>query len=408
VLGWEDGYWYNESIDVDQSDGLSAAEREAFVARTMARVEYLRGLEYTDTVPVSVVSRAEYRETTPFSPNTSEWDEQSWEALFLVGEETTVDGTLGALYGSNVFGFYSPREERIVVVSDSSRPALSRATLAHELVHALQDQQFGLPPGRPTRDGALARNGLVEGDARLVEQLYQRNCRDGTWECVAGGGGGSGGPPANPGVLRSILQPYSDGPTLVAHLREQGGWAAVNDAYDAVPASTEQVIHPEKYPDEQPRAVAVPDRSNSQWGPVDHEPRANTLGEASLYVMLLSTHVIREREFESGTGPYSYFNYSHPRTDGWGGDSLVPYTDGTDAGYVWAIEWDTEADAEQFASSYRLLLRLEFGAVRVDDGVYVVRDGPYADAFRLTRTGDRVVVVNAPTAEDLPAVHRPQ
>ena len=39
VLGWEDGYWYSESIDVDQSDGLSDEEIDAYVARAMARVE---------------------------------------------------------------------------------------------------------------------------------------------------------------------------------------------------------------------------------------------------------------------------------------------------------------------------------------------------------------------------------
>ncbi|MDX1748601.1 MAG: hypothetical protein R3324_21930, partial [Halobacteriales archaeon] len=28
-LGWENGYWYNESITVDQSDGLSDEELDA-------------------------------------------------------------------------------------------------------------------------------------------------------------------------------------------------------------------------------------------------------------------------------------------------------------------------------------------------------------------------------------------
>ncbi|MFC7135716.1 hypothetical protein ACFQRB_02125 [Halobaculum litoreum] len=73
-LGWEAGYWYNESIDVNQSDGLDAAEREAFVARTMARVERVRGLEFRESVPVEVISRAEYRERAVFggerSPST--------------------------------------------------------------------------------------------------------------------------------------------------------------------------------------------------------------------------------------------------------------------------------------------------------------------------------------------------
>jgi hypothetical protein len=41
----------------------------------------------------------------------------------------------------------------------------------------------------------------------------------------------------------------------------------------------------------------------------------------------------------------------------------------------------------------------------VTDDVVVVRDGPFADAFRVTRDGDTVTVVNAPTVADLGGVH---
>jgi hypothetical protein len=412
-LGWEAGYWYNESIAVNQTDGLDPAEREAFVARTMARVERIRGLEFEASVSVEVLSREAYRDGNAFSPSSDEWDEQTWEALLLVGEDETVADAFDALYGSNVLGYYSPSRGEIVVVSDSPTPAVDRATLAHELVHALQDQQFGLPPGAATRDGALARNGLVEGDARYVERLYVGRCASGEWECVATPprGGAGGGPPPNEGVLLTVLQPYSDGPTFVDALRARGGWDAVNAAYDRVPESTEQVIHPERYPDEAPVDVAVPDRSNGRWRPVDHAPQANTLGEASLYVMLREGGVVPGTHIDRGTGAYSYYNYSHPRSDGWGGDSLVPYTDGSDAGYVWALEWDSERDAREFASGYETALKLRQGARVVDRRgatvTLVVDAGPFADAFRVTRDGTRVVIVNAPTVDALDGVRAP-
>jgi hypothetical protein len=413
VLGWEAGYWHNESIAVNQSDGLDPAEREAFVARTMARVEYIREREFTEPVPVEVVSRAEYREQNVFRAPDSAWAEQQWEALFLIDEETSVSETFSTLYGSNVLGYYSPSEDRIVVVSDSPTPAMDRATLAHELVHALQDQVFGLPPGQPTRDGSLARNGIVEGDARYVELLYERRCADGEWDCVPTPDRESSGPAPNRGVLLTVLQPYADGPTLVHELRQRGGWDAVDAAYETLPASTEQTIHPERYPDEEPRTVRVPDRSNGAWRPIDHDPATETLGEASIYAMFWANHIVRDEELTTGTGRFSYYNYSHPRSDGWAGDAFVAYTNGSDGrhgyGYVWATEWDSEAEAEQFRSSYVLLLKLRHGAALVDgtDDVYEVTEGPYADAFRVTRTGDRVVIVNAPRVADLVRVHRP-
>jgi hypothetical protein len=428
-IGWEAGYWYNESIDVDQSDGLDEAERARFVARTMARVEHLRGLEFQESVPVEVLTREEYRETVTFARPSSAFDEQVWEAQFLVGEDALVNETFDALYGGNVLGYYSPGEGAIVLVSDAGSPVVDRGTLAHELVHALQDQTFGLPPSQPTRDGDLARDGLVEGDARYVEQLYQRRCQNDDWACVpTPPRESSDGAPVNRGVLRTVLFPYSDGPTLVHDLRRRAGatgtgtgtggvdangtlqppghWRLVNDAYDRLPASTEQVIHPSAYPDEPVRRVSVPDRSDAGWAPVDPE-RVERLGEASLYVMLLDHHVIREESFRTRTGAFSYYNYSHPRTDGWAGDVFVPYTDGDSYGYVWALEFDTAADAEQFASSYRLLLSLRIGARTPDATTLIVDDGPYADAFRVTQTGDRVVVVNGPDRQSLDRIYAP-
>ena len=41
-LGWEAGYWYDDPLPVNATDGLNESEREAAVARTMARVERIR------------------------------------------------------------------------------------------------------------------------------------------------------------------------------------------------------------------------------------------------------------------------------------------------------------------------------------------------------------------------------
>jgi len=40
--------------------------------------------------------------------------------------------------------------------------------------------------------------------------------------------------------------------------------------------------------------------------------------------------------------------------------------------------------------------------------VYVVPDGGFADAFRLERDGDMVVVTNAPTVSDLEQIRTPR
>ena len=455
-LGWESGVRWNESIAVNQSDGLDAAEREALVARTMARVERLRGLEFRDSVPVEVIDRAEYRNRSVFDGDRSaaydEWHDQVWEAPLLVGEDRDVADEFDALYGGAVQGYYSPGNDRIVVVSDAADPRIDRATLAHELVHALQDQHFGF--GRAdSRDAALAGRGLTEGDARYVEIRYERRCSaasergsetsaatgtaadsetaaadpgtatagdtevgsesDAGWDCVPRPSrSGGGGEPVNGGLFAYIYQPYADGPAFVHRLRERGGWAAVNAAYDDRPASTEQTIHPERYPGETPASVAVPDRSTGDWGRFDLDRESERLGETGLFAMF------RHRDYagdgyREGDLPYSSRNYSAAPADGWAGDRLVPYRrgDGPDAafGYVWAIRFDDEREAREFRRAYRAMLELRLGArvVDRDAGVYRVPQGPFADAFRIERDGRRVVITNAPTVEALDGVRDP-
>ncbi|SFH02793.1 hypothetical protein SAMN04488063_3619 [Halopelagius inordinatus] len=406
-IGWESGYWYNESIDVDQSDGLNATERDAFVARTMARVERVRGLEFEESVDVDVLTRAEYREQSGGDGEAAGpgWNDQLWEALLLVGEDRTVESVFDDLYGDAVLGYYSPSEERIVVVSDAENPVIDRATLAHELMHALQYQQFDVRGAPRTLDGRLAEDGLVEGDARYVERLYEERC-DGEWDCVSRPDREIPRDDFDRGVYLTIYAPYSEGPTFVRSLRDRGGWDAVDAAYANHPASTEQILHPEAYPDDRPVEVAVPDRAADPWSRFDREPVGSTVGEAPIFVMLLRRGAIPSATLERDTGAYSRYNYEANASAGWAGDAVVPYrSDGGEFGYVWATEWETKRDAAEFSAAYETALRTGLNATRAGPNTFVVEDGPYADAFRVTRRGTRVTVVNAPTRGQLDAVH---
>ena len=405
-LGWEAGYWFDESLDLNATDGLNASEREAVVARTMARVERLRGLEFESAVPVTVVDRETY--LADENVTATAFEEAVWEALLLVGEDRSVEAVFESFYGASVQGSYVPSEDRIVVVSDAARPTLDRRTLAHELVHALQDQHFGsVFEGREglTRDEWVARQGLIEGDAGYVEDLYERRCEDG-WACLPR-------PPAGPGasldddmgVYVAAYQPYSDGPAFVHRLRERGGWAAVDAAYADPPTSSAQVIHPDRYPNWSARDVRIPDRSGANWTRFDRSPPGTTVGEASLFATVWANGGTETFHLQRPTRPHRAYNYTHPTTDGWVGDRLVPYRNGTETGYVLRTEWATTGDAAAFAIAYRDLLRTRRGAERRGGDVLVVPAGPYADAYRVTRNGTTVTITNAPTAGALDGVH---
>lgn len=399
-IGHQGGYSATDELDVTTDDGLNASEREAAVHRTMARVESIRGLAFERDVSVRVISRDEYREERTqfgFSPtNHSEWNEQVWEAMFLVDESTNATDAVSEVYQGAVLGYYS--EGEIVIVSDSETPRIDPFTLAHELTHALQDQQLTLENDTNTQDARLAANGLIEGDANAVEYEYENRCRD-SWSCLPRPDRTLDDSDRNLGVYMTISMPYAEGPGFVEALSERGGQEAVNDAYETFPQSTEQIIHPTKYPDESPESVRIEDRSTDGWQRFDVSPQGETVGEASIYTMFRTNGVI-DRPTD---GPE---NYSHPISTGWAGDRIVPYnnTEGQD-GYVWKTKWDTERDAQQFAEGYERLL--ERNNARNASGTRVIPESnSYADAFRVDHDGRTVTIVNAPTTDELDRVHR--
>ncbi len=398
-LGWENGYWYDDPIAVNASDGLNDSERAAVLARQMARLEHVRNLEFEESVELRVVTRAEYRRSRGGGSGGAgdQWNNQVWEGLFLVGEDTSTDEAFNTTLGSSVLGFYRAGSNEVVIVSDREDPVIDRGTLVHELVHALQDQQFGLDGAPDTQDRQLARNSVVEGEANLLEDRYESRCGD-QWECVetvprAGSGGGS----VNRGLLLVVLTPYVRGPDFVGTVQRRDGWRAVDDLHREYPASTKQVLDPEAASDWTPVDVTVPDRSTGEWRRFDHDPVADTVGQASIHAMFFQNGV------EAAT--VERYSYAHPAARGWTGDSLVPYRNGDRFGYVWETAWESETQARQFEAAYRALLESE-GAEFRDGNVAVVPEvSPYGDAFRVTRDGTRVRIVNAPTVEELPAVH---
>ena len=78
-----------------------------------------------------------------------------------------VQGQTSTLYAA----FYSSEDKKITLIGNPEE-----AIVVHELVHALQDQHFDLTSYREeviSTDEALAKSGLVEGDATIAELRYE-------------------------------------------------------------------------------------------------------------------------------------------------------------------------------------------------------------------------------------------
>jgi hypothetical protein len=220
---------------------------------------------------------------------------------------------------------------------------LYEMTLAHELDHALEDQVFGLDDGRLGGGGdrALAYTALVEGSATALMQRYVGG-RFGAEELLGGFAASAfqdtGSLP--PFLTAQLVFPYVSGERFVDGLLALGGggWRVVDAALRFhPPASTEQVLHPDKYVAvEQPVAVELgaPLRAlGTGWRSLS----AGTFGEWQTLKLLARA---------GGTAAAG-------AAAGWGGDRYALLERGGEHALVMRWRWDTTADADEFATALR-------------------------------------------------------
>ncbi len=136
-------------------------------------------------------------------------------------------------------GYYSIKDKTLYVYDDVSG-AYERGVLIHEMVHALQDQQFGLEKlhqDDEDDDAELAKAALIEGDATftMIEVLKNEQPKV---EAMLDA------PLEKAKNLRNAFL-YAQGARYVRALKEHGSWEAVNNAYRFPPESTADVLHPE-------------------------------------------------------------------------------------------------------------------------------------------------------------------
>ncbi|MEA2310159.1 MAG: hypothetical protein QOE28_127, partial [Solirubrobacteraceae bacterium] len=238
----------------------AAVETPAPVSVIAKRVEALRALRFKQIpVPLAVTPAQAQREgLTDFDRSypvaRRHADEEVLKLLDLIAPDVSLRDTTASTFSQGVAGYYDPRTRRLRTVSGAATGTrvLAEMVLAHELTHALEDQRFGLHPSEGSSDdAALAQLALIEGSATALMYKYVR--RWFTSEQTLGGllGEAFADTGSLPAFLESELTfPYVGGEAFVADLLQRAGgrWNLV-DLADSVrpPASTEQVMHPDRY-----------------------------------------------------------------------------------------------------------------------------------------------------------------
>lgn len=435
TIGWTDGYWYNEPLNVDSSDGLNESEVEKLGARTTARVEAMRCLDAPEgTPPIDIITREEYRNQSGdvFSGITTKdelYANSQYETMMMIGSDDDYWQVRADNRGETTGAFYNFVDKQIVMINDNPDSVLlEEYVLAQEVGHAVQDQQFNMSSyERPTNDYDKGFLSLIEGDMNLIDSWYQEACQEDLWEepCVSetqdGEGGGGGGELASWGLYLNGFQPYSDGPKFIEDIYEENGWDAVDAMYDDPPNSAMYSVYPDRWGEVDIAEVEVPDTSADNWRRLGYEDTTDydRVGVAGIAAMFMSPAYEADSEVWSTdqflnltnareVSSYDPLIYDQPATAGWRGDRLYTYANEmNETGTVWKLKYSDADSLQLFLDSYQKLVNVHKGQ-QVDGYKYTWtfgEDSKFDMALTFVPEGDTVTIVKGPSVDTLTEIH---
>jgi hypothetical protein len=393
-----------EPIVIRVIDRQLLAEFAPIFAEVEQNVTEMRGLAPLKAIQPTLLSESELR--------------QRLQAGFFYTEEDAVRDVL-VLYafdftprnfdlynltyrylGENIAGFYNPTTEEFVIVSnDKEIDALEKLTYVHEFMHALQDQHFSLNHITDATLGyeeGMALRALAEGEATFVQEFYveegylsQEDLVD-AYNVLINVRPSESTDYFPPVLSNGFVFAYGYGYLFCERLFARDGWSGLNAAWQNIPQSTEQILHPERYfSGDQPQVVTLP-------------PLADTLGQGWQQVE------------EAVFGEFFLREYLAQRLDevaveeaatGWGGDLFTLYWQEESDEIVLVLRnvWDTTVDSNEFFAGYSSYADLRFGTQR-----QVQPDGGTCwqslDSICLYQVGAETLVVRAPSLEIISAV----
>jgi len=367
--------------------------------RVVAGIQEIRELNFKHPVPIVVETRDQA--------------EKSMEADLerdFTDAQLHADGVAGSMLGlfprgfdlkseslklakSQVAGYYDPHRKQMALVEGTvdigfwdkaaeflvQRDLVGEMLLAHELTHALQDQNFGLEQMldnvKNDDDRGTALKSVAEGDATIAGLAYvlgQMN--QATLDRILAGSAqlpqlfATQTASIPEGLSEPLIFQYDQGMRFVAEAYRRGGWDAVDRLYRDPPLSSQQIIDPRMYFDHRvdPLDVSLEGYQPmlKDWRVVDED----TYGEL-LLSLILKINLGKDAPAVA-------------LAKKWSGDHMVILSHGEEIAVLWLIAFEGEDSASAFAAAYRGILSGQPGPSQVEarkSAVLVVAGAPARD-----------------------------
>lgn len=235
---------------ISRDDG--PGEWDERVVDLVAFVEEERGHDFDRVVTVNFLDAEAYTRASTGVDDLERPEEDDASTADAIGElrafglvsgDFDLDEMGNTLVDVGTLAFYSPETKEIYVRGTEVTPAL-RATLVHELVHALQDQRFDLARlSELEGHEAWGLRSVAEGDAGRIEDLYVERLDDADAESYEQTIEQDHDETidlldeAVPSRIQALFQmPYLYGPPMVMLTDARGGNAAVDRLFTDIPS----------------------------------------------------------------------------------------------------------------------------------------------------------------------------
>jgi hypothetical protein len=333
VLGGGVAAWALTHQETQKQSGPSYPKTwDPRIAPYVKAVEKQRGLTFLHPVAVRFLSDQDFEKTvTTDEKKLDDKDRKEiaqftglMRAIGLIAGDVDLFAAFNQAHGSGTLAYYSFEDQRITVRGATLVPG-ARATLVHELTHALEDQRFGLgkrydalrkskADSAATEESIL--DGISEGDASRVADLYKASL-PAKQRRIVEKGEKKDADQANatlrkvPKVVLTIISsPYALGEALVATVAADGGNSAVDQLLRDSPTHESVLLDPfrQLLGDAGSGKVAKPELAKGE-----KEFDAGEFGAPQWYLMLAERMPLQT---------------ALAAADGWGADSYVAFDRG--------------------------------------------------------------------------------
>ena len=354
-----------------------AQELKKLADDLMVTVSKIRGLNFKHQITKKVTNQNEVRSImlkelqNPENMAKLDGEGKMLIKLGLLPENFDYRKFLVDLYVEQIAGFYVP-ENKIIYIADWMSMDMQPSILSHELTHALQDQYFDLTkvlkPDYNRSDMNMAKTSVVEGEATMVMLEYMikdygfniyelPNFSMVQFQDMMPYSSSTEAKllATAPAVISDTMTfPYLYGTDFIMSFVKKYGWKQVASIYAAMPQSSEQIMHPEKYMSagkDCPVKIELNNIENalgSGWKKIN----TDVLGEYVYYILL--------REL-SGK------NTATIASSGWGGDQIQCFQNGSSVMVIMMTLWDTEKDGHEFFDAYNKAVTNKYSREQMED-----------------------------------------